>query len=354
MQEVVSNKEWLEISLALEQHHAVFYKIWQMGKPVFSEEIETAAVGFDKMGKFVLFTFNPKFWNKIEFEHKLFVIAHEALHIILNHGLRAKDSGKANNLAVNYAIDIVVNHSLVENFGFSRENIFGQENYCWVDTIFKHKNPLPPTTETFEFYYNLFDKTYGDGWIGDGEGGGTPVLVDDHDLMEESSQIIEELNKKLSPEEKKSLQGIIEKHFQEKEKNPTAGSGTGGWDFVNVSQPQKKKKWESIIKKWSKKYLSDKDKDQEQWATIDRRLNAMSRHMFLPSEREIEEADDNKKIDVYFYLDTSGSCGHLKDRFFTAAMSLPEERFNVRLFCFDTKVEETTIESKKILAEHMW
>jgi hypothetical protein len=38
----------------------------------------------------------------------------------------------------------------------------------------------------------------------------------------------------------------------------------------------------------------------------------------------------------------------LKDRFFTAASSLPEDRFNVRLFCFDTKAEETTLESRRV------
>ena len=51
---------------------------------------------------------------------------------------------------------------------------------------------------------------------------------------------------------------------------------------------------------------------------------------------------------MWFFLDTSGSCYHLKDRFFAAAASLPERRFNVRLFCFDTAVQETTLASGKI------
>jgi predicted metal-dependent peptidase len=38
----------------------------------------------------------------------------------------------------------------------------------------------------------------------------------------------------------------------------------------------------------------------------------------------------------------------LAERFFTAANSLPKEKFNVRLFCFDTKVEETDLSSGKI------
>jgi hypothetical protein len=71
--------------------------------------------------------------------------------------------------------------------------------------------------------------------------------------------------------------------------------------------------------------------------------------MFLPSDMEIEDDNDEKtRIKVYFYLDTSGSCWGLKDRFFAAALSLPDDRFDIRLFCFDTTVQETTLESRKI------
>jgi predicted metal-dependent peptidase len=71
--------------------------------------------------------------------------------------------------------------------------------------------------------------------------------------------------------------------------------------------------------------------------------------MILPSEMENDDYyDEESKIDVWFFLDTSGSCWDLKDRFFSAAESIPEKRFKVRLFCFDTRVEETTLESRKI------
>ena len=123
----ISSEEWLEISLALEPHHAVFYKVWQMGKPVFNEKIETAAVQFDENGDFIWFHFNPTFWKRMQFKDKLFVICHEALHIVLNHGIRTKDAGM-NHRATNVALDIVVNHSLVTNFGFTRTNIEGQED----------------------------------------------------------------------------------------------------------------------------------------------------------------------------------------------------------------------------------
>ena len=355
----ISNEDWFEISLALEPHHAVFYKVWQMGKPIFNDAIDTAAVQFDENGDFIWFHFNPHFWNRLQFKDKLWVICHEALHIVLNHGIRTKDCGKRNHQAVNAALDVVVNHSLENNFGFPRSEVDGWQDYCWVDTVFKDKNPLPPDNEMYEYYLNLFEKVYGDGGMGDGEGSGSPSTVDDHEMMGKGSgnwdKVIDQLNEGLSEEEKQSLKSTVDKHFQKSDakdaaKNSPAGIGTGGqWVFTNVGKVKKKAKWETVIKKWSRKFLIDKDKDIEQWSRLSRRMAMLPRNMFLPSEMEIDDSDKEKtKIDVWFFLDTSGSCWDLKDRFFTAALSLPPEKFNVRLFCFDTTVEETTLVSKKV------
>lgn len=378
----ISNEEWLEISMALEEHHAVFYKLWQMGKPVFNEDIPTAAVQFDEVGEFVYFHFNPVFWNRLDFYGKLFVICHEALHIILNHGMRTRDAGR-NARAANAALDIVVNHNLVRGFGFDRNKIdniikpifkqmseeegkeWGPEQedsggLCWVDTVFKGKNPMPKNDEMFEYYYNLFEKTYGDGGPGDGsEGlGRSGNALDDHSMMgekqsDEWGKVIDNLSEELHEDEKKSLKPVVDKHFQKPSKespNSPAGSGTGGqWVFAKIAKIVQKKKWETVIKKWARKFLVEKDKEVEQWARINRRLTFLPRDMFLPSEMEVEEHESEKrKIKVFFFLDTSGSCWGLKDRFFAAAASLPIERFDVRLFCFDTVVKETTLASQKI------
>ena len=57
---------------------------------------------------------------------------------------------------------------------------------------------------------------------------------------------------------------------------------------------------------------------------------------------------DEQQIEVYFFLDTSGSCAHLKERFFTAAASIPPNKFKIRLFCFDTKVYDVSLEEGKL------
>jgi len=47
-------------------------------------------------------------------------------------------------------------------------------------------------------------------------------------------------------------------------------------------------------------------------------------------------------------LDVSGSCAGLADRFWKAAMSLPEDRFGTKLFCFNTEVFEVDMEKPRL------
>lgn len=37
-----------------------------MGKPVFTDRIQTAAVQFDKEGNYLMFLFNENFWNECD------------------------------------------------------------------------------------------------------------------------------------------------------------------------------------------------------------------------------------------------------------------------------------------------
>lgn len=326
--------------MELECYHAIFSKIWHMGKPVFSDQIDTAAVKFNKHGQFIEFIFNKKFYDSLDLKNKLFVICHEALHLILNHGLRGKDSN--NRTAANASMDVVVNHLLVNKFGFIREKIKDQDKYCWVDTLFKNKKNIS-SDESFEFYYNLFDKQYGDGMPGDGDESGQPKLVDDHNHLDSSDdkelqeQIKEKINNELSKDEIKAIQNSLQKH-----KNSKAGQKSGSWFDITVEKPKKKIRWQSIIKKWE---ILEKNKDSmaeyEQWARLNRRMNHLPQDMFLPSNQEVLKFDYEKnKIDVFFFIDTSGSCIFYKDKFFSTACSLDKKFFDVRIFSFDTSVEE--------------
>ena len=150
----ISLDEYFEISRALEQYHALFYKFWEMGKPIFDRSMSTCGVRFNEKGKFVEFVFNPDFWDRLSQPERIFILCHECLHLLLNHGERAKGMFNALNHDVcNVAMDVAVNHMLVNSFGFVRENLPVTKEGCWVDTVFP-KNPNMPTDESFEYYYN--------------------------------------------------------------------------------------------------------------------------------------------------------------------------------------------------------
>jgi predicted metal-dependent peptidase len=341
------NSDWERLKNKLACHHSLFYKIVEMGKPFFTDRIPTAAVQFDKEGKFISFLFNEKFWQECDDYKKMFVICHESLHIVLQHGTRFLESFK--NKIANIAMDIVVNHALVRDFGFIRSELDPNSDYCWIDTVFKDKKYLGfpyPDDESTEFYYNEIEKTMEENSDGDWQmslnGGGN--LVDDHSGM--SSEELEEIIKKsvdtLDEKEKSQLNDALNNIKK-------AGNQAGDWMSIGKIQEVKKRKWETIIKKWQIKSLKLEEAEKEQWIRKSRRMNSFHNGLILPSNAEIEHFHMTKnKVNVYFFLDTSGSCINLAKRFFLAANSLPKEKFNIRLFCFDTRVEETDLKSGKV------
>lgn len=342
-------EDYLELSRSLISAHALFYKMWELGKPVFTNAIDTAAVSFDKQGEVLLFSFNPDFWDELTPYERQFVISHECLHVILNHGFRIHDLKDKNN--GNIAIDIVVNHMLINNFGFVRDDLPIADSLCWVDTIWKHRIDIP-NNKTFEYYYNLLkEEQHTKADLVDEHGciNGFPSIFNPNgskDINESNrfgkeaasipKEYIEKLSEELDDQTKESVNGIM------------AGTGSGSISLtVSTQIVKKKKKWETVIKKWSKQYNKTGIKDIEQWARVNRRFVMMPDDIILPTEMEMEKNEEGK-TDVWFFQDTSGSCYHYATRFFKAAKSLDPKKFKIRLFCFDTSVYETSLETGKL------
>lgn len=331
------NKEILEIGSNLESHHSLFYYFWKIGNPRFSNEINTACVKFDDKGECIDFVFNEKFYDSLTFYDKKFIICHEILHVVFEHGNRLNDK-KIYPAAANVAMDVAVNHCLIKQFGFDRSKTSDiiKKDGCWVDTVFK--NQQVSDNETAEKYFELMDKN-------------TKLsTLDDHSGLESLFEgslenIIAKIDAEMHPEEKKDLKNLLEKHL-EPEENKAGNQSVGHWSFVDVNSVKKKKKWETVIRKWAIPFLLG-HKDEEQWARLNRRFISFDSNMFIPSEME-ENHHDLTKIKVAFFLDTSGSCWNLKDRFFKAALSLPSYRFDLSLFCFDNSVYPTTLQSRKV------
>jgi hypothetical protein len=87
----LSYEEEREIAVSIIKYHGVFYKFWDLVKPTYtnSKKYPTACVVFNKENECINFIINKKFWSKLSQEQKEFIICHECLHVILEHGKRA-------------------------------------------------------------------------------------------------------------------------------------------------------------------------------------------------------------------------------------------------------------------------
>ena len=153
--EPLSYEQSRDISLNIIKYHGVFYKFWDLVRPCFttSKKHPTACVVFNRENECVDFLINKKFWSKLSQEQKDFIVCHECLHVILEHGKRACSiTAKLNPNMVNACLDIPINEMLVKYFGFNRKNIDPKSKYCWADTVFK-KQKLP-NDQSYEFYFN--------------------------------------------------------------------------------------------------------------------------------------------------------------------------------------------------------
>ena len=183
--------------------------------------------------------------------------------------------------------------------------------------------------------------------------------IDMHDFFDSlddesiKNEIEEHINKNLNDLDKNNFIDKLKQTGEgskalEETSSKEAGSLAANILFkMNIYEKVKKKsKWETVIKKWSMKFLKE-DQDIEQWAKLNRRISGLSTSLLLPSENDDQHIVQDK-IEVWFFQDVSGSCVSLKDRFFRAARSLPEDRFIIRMFCFDTKVHEVDLKKGEL------
>jgi hypothetical protein len=421
MTDNISLEEHYKIARELESHHAIFERIWTMGRIRFSKKVPTAAVQFNRAGECVDFIVNRKFWEAQTFIQKCFVLSHECLHIALNHGTRSPRGSKSLHRLVNGAQDLVINHALVNLYGYEREDIDPELKYWWVDKTFKDFDPPVPDDENFEFYLAILkrmkeeqqdeatgesetvdshgnpgdgDPQEGDPQEGEGDGAGgdgdedsdedtdgngenpddlDPDEFDFQDFGDSGFEdVIEDLNDELTDEEKETLENFVTENEgsdgadefpqenPEAEPSGTTQGGPGGqeagtaagktWTFAKKVKEPKKHKYESIVTSWAKKILKEEYVEEDQWVHRNRRYAGIEdTGLMLPTEYETNElVEEEDKIEVWFFQDTSGSCTGYTDRFFAIAEAMPLEKFNMRMFCFDTKVYETNLIDRKL------
>jgi predicted metal-dependent peptidase len=356
--ENVYAKDFSLLSLAdsLSSYHELFYSLFNMGHPSFTKEISTACVLFSRFdGAYMQFLFNPKFFTDLSKYGRNFVFCHECMHIVYDHGKRMKNRDpKISNIAM----DLAVNHSLINKFGFDYNYLdeFLQKG-CFIWNIFTEKEIEEHNISDngyFEYYYNLLIKH------GKNEGNVIYVRIDDHSTLTDKNvdEILKELSDNIhSNNLDESIRNEINKHHEANNdgtdnKNKMSGqqAGTQKGTHILLAIKQKiikKRKWETVIKKWTKK--ADKTLYKDQFVAPSRRyydiINSI-KDSALPTKYPYK--NEKNKIELWAFQDTSGSCVHLKDRFFGALETIPTDRFNLRVFCFDTSVYEVDMKTRKL------
>ena len=367
---------------ALECHHALFFQLADLGQPQFTERVPTAGVGFSHLDDKIDFMWNPKFWASCNFDEKVFITAHECMHVYLSHGKRGKDCTQPQ--LANVAMDVVVNEMLVDFFGFDRTLLHNVgESMVWLDTTFD-ANDTVLYDQSFEYYYDALTKKIKDlikqGKIqivpgGSGSGGMTIYpgdelgdligeTLDDHSRLTDFDDKIEKkisqrISKTTSNDEKDSFKELTEsdsnddgaKSGDESGPNGKQAGTVAGQSCYYVPKPKVKYncKWTDIIKYWRIRH-SKPQEIEESWAWPNRRIPSLGsgNKMFLPTERSGDQLGRAKKTNVWFFMDTSGSCVHMKDKFFDAATQFPLDKFDLVPFCFDTKVYEIDLKTRKL------
>lgn len=329
-------------------HSAFFYAMSKVGNIVWTDRIPTACVTFSPDSyKPINLCFNPEFFSSLNEEEVMFVLGHEYLHIILNHGQRGKDF--ANHQLANIAFDLVINQTLCLRYGFNRQELpWLSENGCWLDTVFSKEVwwKMCPRSSGNYYYTQLeiyppqmsegFDGNCIPGNSGDGKGLPGKSTMTDAEATDLMDKVIAAGDETVTSEDLDTLAEI------DKQCNQSRGNSPLGQELRTRSiKLRPKKKWESVIKEWVNKTLKEIFAENETWLEPNHKVSELldSFNAKIPAERmRVEQKEKKDKIRAWFFVDMSGSQVHMAQRFINCINTIPEEHFDVRVWSFDTRV----------------
>lgn len=340
---MITTDDYWTIAKNLRNHYELFYTCWSLGRPVINNEIPTAGVAFSTdNGEYLSFQFNENFFNELNDYERAFVVAHEALHVIHNHGKRF--SGKNARIA-NIAADLVINYALTTKYGFDRDK-FEHKNLkgaCWFDNIFPD-NPAIPKNKNFEYYYDLL--------VENGDNGSGGEVIDSHEGLEGATldNILEAIEKMastgLSDKEKSLLDGVGKILGEQSADGKKAGVESSTIQRIVQATYNPKALWVKVIKDMRSAFrLRENEKDS--WLMKERRHSLLNDDLILPCRR-IQTAKN--KLELAIFMDVSGSCIHLVDQFYKIVNSVPLDIFDVKAHVFDTSVRPVELGKDKIHA----
>lgn len=371
---MIDIKEDNDLLFKLSNFNNIFQTFWMIGTPVFTNHVQTAAVGFDPQHYKVYMFINPDFWNDLDLNNKAFVICHECLHIILNHFKRSEifiNEGFKHEI-INIAQDISINEMLVNGFGFIRSDIKNWESFCFVDTVFSIESIIKNQIHkygTFGYYLDLLKKDkkankkelvdqHSENKGSNSDEKSTGFSKDEIDRFisnkykeaDSFSEYLEdEINSHVSDYDKNDFSEKIKDEIEENIKLFGAGNVPFG-KYINIQNIGKKKQkgWEIIVKNHVKSIIKKETVIKDSWIGMDRKYIALYDEGLLLQSPAEQEKRIPEKYNLVFFLDASGSCLNHANRFVELLKSIPDDKFKITAYSFDTELYPINLKDSKV------
>lgn len=348
----------------LDENFAFFLThVLNMGKPQWEPGIRTAAVGLPtakaKMDDFV-YVFNPTFAALLDPEEFAFIMAHETMHILLNHLVlleKGKKKGKFKDpMKFNIAADCVINDYLlsmglepgrIRDFGMFGPDVVGYD--CSNSTVSEVYLDVPDNPEGGE----------GEGENGDGlgeymAGAGQGQGTGDHDWMHNpqagQGDAAEEISKDAA--QNAGTPKDIEDKKADDDHKGTPGAGPGSQDGglrKFVEEKGVSMKWAELLKEVNPDmFPTGGPRPKPSYHKPRRKIMGVMEHYpdmgVLPVVREPDDPKGETPA-IVLYMDGSGSCSHYINTFATLAKSVPPKKIKLFAFSFSTYVTPFDLEA---------
>lgn len=325
----------------LDENYAFFLThILNIGKPKMEPGIGTAAIMFSLGTRDSLFTFvfDPDFFESLDTVERSFVLAHETIHVLLNHPALYKQGIHTTFTDVekfNKAADCVINDYLV-GMGFDAKSL--RQNGCFGEDVVGYNCANSMVSDV---YLDIPDSP--------------TASFDNHDWITNPStadidQVIDAVTRGTLPQDLEDKKTEVDSASY----GNLAGSGLGGWQSWK-EETGVTLAWMELLKKIDPDIIQeDGPKPRPSYSQPRRKLggvNAMRRAMgdrpiTLPITREVDHPDGEKPR-IFMALDVSGSCSSYANSFVTLARSIPSDRVSLHAATFSTSCHKLDLEKPR-------
>lgn len=337
---------------------------------------------------------NYAWWETRDQMQHAFVLVHEALHFMFGHLWQetvervAPPDTRGDNwrMVYAYAIDLMVNCATQRIFGMRRDLVDPEKQFVWAETIYQRifKSAAPGVLEwgkflrdsklspvNFSYYSDAFMGTprtlaewyaYAEWLLAKAARAGRSLPK----FKEIEMHMNEDTGQDTASQQdqaQKFMQGKMKDGAFKKSARKIAqgmegpnGAGEGLVQSVGAGKQESdletlvlgdplklQKSWASLVRRWNLTHRKNEDKVGYDWTRMDPRYALVAdNHVVLP--REIELDPDLNRTNVLIYLDFSASCAKESAAFLRLALTIPQDRFDVRFVAFAMRVQEITRE----------